>query len=334
MAADLDPLADAAALIEGARDKPLSTAQLRDGAVVLAERIWTAAEGERSEQDRAHAEILTRMMGDRLGQVFTTALTDRAHRSASARTAVSQAAHLVARLGAPRYLGPFQRLQLSLLRLGGPLLPGLARDQMLARIQSETGAYIFSAAPDRLAAALRKRVDTGVGVIVNYLGEEVLGEAEADSRVAGYRELLSQRDVRTISVKASSISRQLDPLCFDVSVAALAERLAPIYQAAAQADGSKLVVLDMEAYRDVELTLAAFRRVLDQPECAQVTAGCALQAYLPESFALQRELLSWARSRRAQGKAPIRIRLVKGANLAAERIESEQRGWPLPIYPT
>jgi RHH-type proline utilization regulon transcriptional repressor/proline dehydrogenase/delta 1-pyrroline-5-carboxylate dehydrogenase len=332
MAAPANALEHAQRLLAAAR-RPLSASELRDGAVALAEQIWIAAEGERSEEDRARAELLMRMMDDRRGQVFTTTLTDRAHRSSSPRTTISQASHLLAELGAPHYLGTMERLELSLLRLGGRLLPGLAQRKMLDRIHGETRPYIFSAAPDRLARALAERAALGVGVIVNYLGEEVLGEEEAIRRVEGYRELLAEQGVRIISVKASSICSQLDPLCFEASVAALAERLTPIYQAAG-GEPSKLVVLDMEAYRDVEITVAAFRRVLDQPEFAQVAAGCALQAYLPESFALQGELLEWARARVARGKHPVRLRIVKGANLAAERVESELRGWKLPIYPS
>ena len=35
-----------------------------------------------------------------------------------------------------------------------------------------------------------------------------------------------------------------------------------------------------------------------------------------------------------RGGAPVRLRLVKGANLAMERVESSLRGWPMPILPT
>src|SRR5690606_30082176 len=36
----------------------------------------------------------------------------------------------------------------------------------------------------------------------------------------------------------------------------------------------------------------------------------------------------WARRRVQQGGAPITIRLVKGANMEAERVEASIRGWP------
>ena len=50
--------------------------------------------------------------------------------------------------------------------------------------------------------------------------------------------------------------------------------------------------------------------------------GVVLQAYLPDSHRVQRDLTDWALERGARGGAPIKLRIVKGANLAMERIEA------------
>src|SRR6185503_7089103 len=60
----------------------------------------------------------------------------------------------------------------------------------------------------------------------------------------------------------------------------------------------------------------------------QASAGIALQAYIPDSARVQRELNEWARRRVAAGGAPITIRIVKGANMEAERVEASLRDWP------
>lgn len=322
-------------LIGRSRQQPLSRAELSTRSVELAAALYEAAEREKTALDRERANLLSRMMMDRRGQVFTTTLTDRAHRSTSARTTVSQAVHLVSSLGAPSYLGPFQRFQLGLLRVAGRLAPELARSKMLERIKRETASYILSAEPDALNDYLQRRAEQGVRINVNHLGEEVLGEAEAERRVRDYQTLLRHPRVDTISVKISSIFSQLDTIAFEHSVATIRDRLRPIYETAlSESSGSqpKLVYLDMEAYRDLEITLRAFRDLLDEERFAQLSAGCVLQAYLPDSAAHQRSLLQWARARVARGGRPIRVRIVKGANLAMERLESDERGWELPIY--
>ncbi len=64
-------------------------------------------------------------------------------------------------------------------------------------------------------------------------------------------------------------------------------------------DPRTFVNLDMEEYRDLELTLQSFMRVLDEPEFAGIDAGIVLQAYLPDSH-------DGARTPRRLGGAPTR----------------------------
>src|SRR5229473_2620642 len=94
----------------------------------------------------------------------------------------------------------------------------------------------------------------------------------------------------------------------------------------------KFVNLDMEEYRDLDLTVAAFREVLDEDEFRTLPAGIVLQAYLPESHRAQRALVAWALGRVERGGAPIKLRIVKGANLAMERIEADLHGWAQAPY--
>src|SRR6478735_6740040 len=298
----------------------LSPVELGERSVELARILVELVEPFKTARDREQARVLGGMMRDPRGQVFTTLLADRAYRSSSRKRTVEQARYLLERLGAPEYLGTFDRLSLAALRRLGTWLPSLSGTAMLNHIRQETTAFILPAAADQLSAYLAQRREAGVRVNVNHLGAAVLGEAEAARRVAGYIELLGSPHIDTISVKISSIFSQLQPLSFDRSLTRIAERLRPIYRAAIAQAGEhlqpKLVTLDMESYRDLPLTVAAFQRVLDEPEFLQLRAGLVLQAYLPDSDGFQLRILDWARQRVSRGGSPIRIRIVKGANLA------------------
>src|SRR5690606_34078669 len=56
------------------------------------------------------------------------------------------------------------------------------------------------------------------------------------------------------------------------------------------------------------------------------------QSYLPDSFAVLQKLTKWALERVSKGGAQIKIRLVKGANLAQENVEASLRGWEQAPY--
>lgn len=312
----------------------LAVSDLSEQALRIAPLLLRMCEVETSLKDKEQATLLSRLMNDRRGQVFTTLLTDRAYRSTSKTRTVEQAQYLIARVGAPTYVGPFDKVGLRALRSVGGWVPTLTGTAMLTRIRHESSAFVL---PDdeALDGYLRSCADQGIAVNVNRLGEEVLGEEEAERRVEGYIDLLERAGIETLSVKASSIASQLDALAFERSVGTLTSRLVRIFRAAQEfrrADGTaKLVVLDMEAYRDVDVTVEAFKRALSNPELLELSAGIALQTYLPETVDVFSRLTEWAARRVAQGGAPIRVRLVKGANLAMERVEASLNGWRVPI---
>src|SRR5690606_36204223 len=94
----------------------------------------------------------------------------------------------------------------------------------------------------------------------------------------------------------------------------------------------KFINLDMEEYRDLDLTIAVFLRLLERPGLEQLEAGIVLQAYLPDAVAALDRLTEWALRRRASGGAGIKVRVVKGANLAMEHVDAILHGWPLATY--
>jgi RHH-type proline utilization regulon transcriptional repressor/proline dehydrogenase/delta 1-pyrroline-5-carboxylate dehydrogenase len=311
-------------------------------AVELAEALLREARAHQTPDERAQARKLARMMADPHGKELTIALADQAFRSRRPERIADQLVHLLERYGVPRYMDWWERVALL---LGGAMahyLPSLVVPPIVARLRHETQNVILPGEEEDLRRYIEERRRAGLRLNLNQLGEAILGEAEAARRLAAYLALLARDDVEYISVKVSSVFSQIDLVAFGATVARVAERLRTLYRAAARhryqhPDGHitpKFINLDMEEYRDLDLTVAAFREVLDEPEFLPLSAGVVLQAYLPDSYRVQRVLTRWALARRARGGGPIKLRIVKGANLAMERIEAAVHGWPQAPYET
>ncbi|WP_420751753.1 bifunctional proline dehydrogenase/L-glutamate gamma-semialdehyde dehydrogenase, partial [Rhodococcus sp. O3] len=150
--------------------------------------------------------------------------------------------------------------------------------------------------------------------------------------LAGTRALLARDDVDYVSIKVSAAVAPHSPWAFDEAVDDVVGRLEPLYRLAATSPSPKFINLDMEEYRDLDLTIAVFTKILDRPEFAHLEAGIVLQAYLPDSLAAMIRLQDWSAARRARGGAPIKVRVVKGANLPMERVEASLHGWPLATW--
>jgi len=323
-------------------DQVATEPRLAHRAVELAETLLREARAGQTADERAQARKLARMMADPHGKELTIALADQAFRSRRPERIADQLAYLLEKYGVPQYMDWWERVALL---LGGAMahyLPSLVVPPLMSRLRHETQNVILPGEEEDLRRYLEERRRAGMRLNLNQLGEAILGEAEAARRLEAYLALLARDDVEYISVKVSSIFSQIDLVAFRPTVARVAERLRALYRAAARhryrhPDGrvtSKFINLDMEEYRDLDLTVTAFREVLDEPEFLPLAAGIVLQAYVPDSYRVQRDLTAWAIARRRRGGAPIKLRIVKGANLAMERIEAAVHGWPQAPYET
>jgi RHH-type proline utilization regulon transcriptional repressor/proline dehydrogenase/delta 1-pyrroline-5-carboxylate dehydrogenase len=307
----------------------------------LAVSLLADAERRRPAAERRQAARLARLLGDPAGREVILALTDEVLRIRDPRRAAAVLVELTRRGPNPlddwraaRYLQPVDRAALVTGGRLAPLLPGVVVPAVRRRVQGEMSGVILPAGAERLARHAARRRTRGIGLNINVLGEAVLGETEAERRLDLVLEVLDRLSVDYVSVKISSICSQLEVLAFDEEIERIAGRLRALYRRAGGYDRPKFVNLDMEEYQDLELTVAVFRKVLDEPPFRDLEAGIVLQAYLPDSVAALEELGGWARRRTGRGGAPVKVRIVKGANLAMETVEAEIRGWPRAPFAT
>ncbi|EZP29283.1 proline dehydrogenase family protein [Microbacterium oleivorans] len=303
------------------------TSDLAERAIALAER-WVAESAEVAVDPAA--ERLAGVLKDPNGLPFTLGFVDGVMRPESL-TAAATNLQRVAPL-APAFLPWYLR---AAVRAGGVVAPILPTPVVpIARrvLREMVGHLIVDARPDKLGPALQTLRESGARLNLNLLGEAVLGESEALRRLEGIHELVRRDDVDYVSVKVSAIASHLSMWAFDEIVERVVERLRPLYLSAAE--DATFLNLDMEEYRDLDLTMAVFMRVLDDPRLRDLEAGIVLQAYLPDALPALQTLTAWARERVAAGGARIKIRLVKGANLAMEHVDAVMHDWPAAPYDT
>jgi RHH-type proline utilization regulon transcriptional repressor/proline dehydrogenase/delta 1-pyrroline-5-carboxylate dehydrogenase len=278
----------------------------------------------------AASREMARMMVDPAGKAFTLAMPDRVFRSHRPARQASQLRRLLERFGVPGFLSTGRRVLLGTGAAVSRVIPGIVMPAIRNELQRSSSRVILDAAPEKLDAYLRKRRSAGTRVNLNHLGEAILGEEEAQRRLAAILSHLDNPLVDYVSVKISAIFSQINVIDWDGTLRVIKERLRTLYRAAKERN--KFVNLDMEEYRDLELTLAAFQEVLDETEFLSFSAGIVLQAYLPDSWSAQQRLIEWSKRRIARGGVPIKMRLVKGANMSMERVEAELHGWNAAPY--
>jgi len=305
--------------------------------VQLAAKILHESTKQQKPPEERQAAKISRMMEDNSGKLLTLLLADQAFRSENPKRIADQISYLQQTYGTPQYFEQWEQIAFGVGAYMGQYLPALVIPFIVAQLRKETSNVILPAEEQQFQQFLQKRQADNIRLNVNQLGEAILGEGEAKRRLEKYLRLLENPNIEYISIKISSIFSQINLIAFDQTVEKIKDRLRVLYRHAMQHlyhGQPKFINLDMEEYRDLHLTIAAFQQVLDEPEFMSLKAGIVLQAYLPDSAQAQRDLVAWATARVKRGGAPIKLRIVKGANLAMERVEAALQGWEQAPYLT
>jgi RHH-type proline utilization regulon transcriptional repressor/proline dehydrogenase/delta 1-pyrroline-5-carboxylate dehydrogenase len=321
-----------------ASPRPLSIQK----AIYLARQLQERAGELQSPAEKRQQAELDRMLQTPSDKATLAQMTDQAFRTNNPNRAVEHLIHILDVQGVPRFFSPWDRTLMKGFQSFGGYVPGVALPLVKEHMQKETANVILPGEKEMLTGHLRDRTREGVRMNVNFLGEAILSEEESERRLQQYLAGLQWPEIEVVSIKISTLYSQISALAREHTVAVLCERLERLFRTADRArftrpDGKvvpKFVYLDMEEYRDKELTAEAFMRTLDRPGLTQVRAGIALQSYIPDSFRTLLQLQAWARKRVAGGGGRITIRLVKGANMEMERAEASLRGWPQSPYKT
>jgi RHH-type proline utilization regulon transcriptional repressor/proline dehydrogenase/delta 1-pyrroline-5-carboxylate dehydrogenase len=276
------------------------------------------------------AQRLAGVLKDPRGLPFTVGFVDGVIRPEDPKVAAHNFAVLAKDV--PKFLPWHLRVATRVGALTARVLPSLVIPIVQRVLRGMVGHLIVDARDAQLGKAIKQIRDHGERLNVNLLGEAVLGKREAARRLKGTHRLLDRDDVDYVSIKVSSTVAPHSTWALKEAVEHVVASLTPLFEHAARSTPKKFINLDMEEYRDLDLTIEVFTTLLDRPEFLDLEAGIVLQAYLPDALSAMIGLQEWAQARRARGGAPIKVRVVKGANLPMERVDASLHDWPLATW--
>jgi RHH-type transcriptional regulator, proline utilization regulon repressor / proline dehydrogenase / delta 1-pyrroline-5-carboxylate dehydrogenase len=208
--------------------------------------------------------------------------------------------------------------------------------------------FLAGSTPEDILTSITALRQQGLAFTLDWLGEAVLSEAEAEAYSQQYLQLLRElapvvnawpehlqtdRDAHgpiprmNVSVKLSALVSRFRPHDPLGTATLVKERLRPLLRTAREVGAYVHVDMEQAAYKD--LTLAIFQQVLMEAEFRDFAdVGIVLQAYLRDSEADALRLRQWV----AERGTPVWVRLVKGAYWDYETVTAYSHGWPVPVY--
>ncbi len=228
-------------------------------------------------------------------------------------------------------------------------MPGqVAATTVSTAVETLAHKYIAGETTKQVIKTIERLRKEKMAFTLDLLGEAVITEAEAQSYLNRYLELIEQLTQEAknwstveaidiadgealprvqVSVKLTAFYSQFDPLDAVGSQERVSDRIRTLLRRAKELGAA--VHFDMEQYSYKDLTLSILKQLLMEDEFRSRTdIGVTLQAYLRDSEQDLRELLDWVKKR----GYPLTVRLVKGAYWDQETIKAAQKDWPQPVY--
>lgn len=218
---------------------------------------------------------------------------------------------------------------------------GLAASAIRKNVADMAQRFIAGRDIHDAKAMLTKLHAEGFSFTIDLLGEKTLSETEADSYFSRYTELIealpglfstsksaaSRLDPPNISLKVSALScnlREEDP---KASVEDLKKRILPLLRSAKS--HGVFINFDVESCQTREIIYQLFSDIaLSEEFRSWPHLGIVAQAYLRDAELHVGNLIQICQTR----KAPITIRLVKGAYWDYEVVKAESLGHRIPVF--
>jgi len=294
----------------------------------------------RKGKEQDFHEMMLKMLKNPVNKIFLIELLDQSFRSKDPDRVANQLDHIFEKYKSTDFFSEFEQILIWLFRDVGIYVSSISIPLFVKYLRNDISSIVIQGEDPVLSKHLKARKKEGTRVNINVIGEVVHSEAEANRRVEKYVDLLKNPDIDYLSLKISNMFSQIVPHAHDNNVEKISKQLERVYAAAKEnmytdnegKEHYKFVNLDMEEYRDIEITMDSFKQVLSQEKFMDLHAGIVMQTYLPDAMHYIKDLAFWAKKRVENGGAPIKIRIVKGANQEMELTEASLRGWPNVTY--
>ena len=219
-----------------------------------------------------------------------------------------------------------------------PLLPSYII-KFFARKMAKN--FIISDDIDKILKIINNQLKQNVGFSLDFLGEKIFSEADADIYSEKYLNILDIFSKKfgigskdeygkpkiNLSVKASSLYSRFDPIDSRGTSEIVRGRLRQMFRKAKEIGA--FVNIDVENYEIKESTNEIFREILSENEFKDYhDAGIVIQAYLKDSEKNLINFINWSKEK----NHPITIRLVKGAYWDHEVMLALKNGWDIPVF--
>jgi RHH-type proline utilization regulon transcriptional repressor/proline dehydrogenase/delta 1-pyrroline-5-carboxylate dehydrogenase len=200
-------------------------AKIADAAIIRASSWLAESVKHRTAFEQEFGQTIRSMLTNANDKLLLIELLDRSFRSPDHARAVEQVKYIFEKYGLAEFFKPHEKFLVRLFIVFGGLLPGVSMPFFVRTLRNKVKEVVLKGEQSDLLRHIARREGEGAKINLNFIGEAVLGEEEAEFRRRQYIRALETPEIKYISIKASTIYSQISSLGYNATLDALEKHL-------------------------------------------------------------------------------------------------------------
>lgn len=308
------------ATLKTAKDRKWDDRTLAQQAVDFAERLRDDSVRKLSSDERSLLSALSRLAAEEKNRQFLQQLCTGVLKGSNEEQQCETLRTILADIGGvPTFFGAMARLRFKAAAFASRGMQSTALAEIRRIFRSTFGQMTLPTQMDKVDKRVREFGKDKIVLALNPLSPTVFGHKTAEQ----YR-----RHLESIQSRQTGLGLVVQPwrLCPDLSIytpefgaAELAQQLRGLIRMSMSGGLSTPIIVETGTSDLLQVIVAGFRQAMAGAEFNHANVIIELPAYLNNAPAVLRDLTEWSRKRTAKGALPLKVLIVKGSHLAAER---------------
>lgn len=320
---------DIAALVQEAKARKWADRDLTQHADDLAQELLDRSQKLLTADERTLLNALTRMVEDEKNRRFVENFCTQVLAPQDIAVQAENLHRLLTEFGGvPSIFGTMAKLRLKAAGLAARSMQAAAIAEAQRVFRRTFAELTLPTRVDKVNRQAREFGKQGITLLLNPLVPAVYGPKSAARYRANLEGILSKQAGVGIVLQPERLNARPDCYAPEVTAKQLAEEIRTVLRAAKNENGTRPISVECGTMATRSVVFQALKQALSDKEFYRADIMVELPAYLTESPALLRDWEEWATARAAKGGNPLKVLLLKGSHLEAEKICAATYGKP------
>ncbi|MBE6417679.1 MAG: aldehyde dehydrogenase family protein [Akkermansiaceae bacterium] len=309
------------ALLKEAKDRRWDDRTVAQRSADLAEKLRDEAVKKLSSDERTVLAALSKLTTDGKNRNFLKSLIENVLQGNNDAVQCDNLRKLLAEFGGiPTIFSTMARLRFKAATMAPRLMQNAAINEIRRIFRSTFSELTLPIQMEKVDKKVRDFAKDKIGLALSPLSPTVFGNKTADLYKQNLERIQSRQNGVGLSIQPWRLCPQISLYAPDDGAEHVAQKLSAIIKLSMSGGLAAPLIIETGTSEQLPVIVDGFMRAMRHKDFYRANIMLELPAYLQQAPEILRRLTEWASDRLSNGAQPLKVLIVKGSHLDAERL--------------